>query len=81
MGVGVRFHRSSDSCFMDREFRKPATESPRYRYQAVGLRWNDPAMRELAAWYRQYAKRPGNLNIWDARLRTADDLEATADRI
>ena len=42
----------------------------------------DPAkLRELAAWYRQYAKRAGNLNIWDARLRTADDLEAKADRI
>lgn len=42
----------------------------------------EPAkLRELAAWYREYAKRAGDLNIWDARLRTADELEAKAARI
>ena len=37
-------------------------------------------LRELAAWYRAYAERAGNPAIWDARLRTAEDLEAEADR-
>jgi len=38
-------------------------------------------LRELAAWYREFADRAGNSAIWDARLRTAEDLEAEADRI
>ena len=38
-------------------------------------------LRTLAAWYREYAKRAGNPTIWDARLRTADDLEAEAERL
>jgi len=38
-------------------------------------------LRALAAWYREYAKRAGNPTIWDARLRTAEDLEAEAERI
>ena len=42
----------------------------------------EPAkLRELAAWYREYAKRAGNPTVWDARLRTADDLEAKADHL
>ena len=40
-----------------------------------------PALRELAAWYRGFAERAGNPTIWEARLRTAEDLEAEADRI
>jgi hypothetical protein len=35
-------------------------------------------LRELAAWYRQFAERTGNPEIWDARLRTADELEEEA---
>ncbi len=38
-------------------------------------------LRQLAFWYREQAERAGNPVIWDARLRTAEDLEAEADRI
>jgi hypothetical protein len=45
-----------------------------------GARWvEDPAkLRELAAWYREFAEQSGNPAIWDGRLRTAEDLEAEA---
>jgi hypothetical protein len=40
---------------------------------------DDPAkLRELAAWYREFAEQSGNPAIWDGRLRTAEDLEAQA---
>jgi hypothetical protein len=43
---------------------------------------NEPdRLRELACWYREFAERTGNPMIWDARLRTAEDLEAEATRI
>ncbi len=43
---------------------------------------NDPQkLRELACWYRAFAERTGNPTIWEARLRTAEDLEAEAVRI
>ena len=39
----------------------------------------DPSkLRDLASWYRQFAERAGNSAIWDARLRTAEDLEKQA---
>jgi hypothetical protein len=38
-------------------------------------------LRQLAAWYREYAERTGNPAIWDARIRTAEDLEAEAVRL
>jgi hypothetical protein len=38
-------------------------------------------LRELASWYREYAERTGNPTIWDARIRTAQDLEAEATRL
>lgn len=38
-------------------------------------------LRELASWYRDYAERTGNFAIWDARIRTAEDLEAGAARL
>lgn len=38
-------------------------------------------LRELAAWYREFAERAGNPTIWEARLRTAEDLEAQAERM
>ena len=38
-------------------------------------------LRELAEWYRAYAERTANAAIWDARLRTAEDLEAEAGRL
>jgi hypothetical protein len=48
---------------------------------------NNPALvqcdklRALAAWYRQFAERAGSPDIWEARLRTAEDLQAEAARI
>lgn len=38
-------------------------------------------LRELAAWYREFAERAENPAIWDARLRTAEDLEREAGKI
>jgi hypothetical protein len=38
-------------------------------------------LRELASWYREFAERTGNPAIWDARIRTAEDLEAEAARL
>src|SRR5580704_16816070 len=35
-------------------------------------------LRDLAAWDRQLAERAGNPAIWEARLRTAEDLEKKA---
>ena len=42
---------------------------------------NPEKLRELAAWYRQFAEHTGNPTIWECRLRTAEDLEAEAERI
>jgi len=43
---------------------------------------NEPdRLRVLASWYREFAERTANPAIWDARLRTAEDLEAEAVRI
>ena len=39
------------------------------------------AMRELARWCRAFAERAASPALWEARLRTADDLDAEADRI
>lgn len=38
-------------------------------------------LRELAAWYREFAERTGNPSIWEARLRMAEDLEREAARL
>lgn len=38
-------------------------------------------LRRLARWYRDFAERAGNPIIWEARLRTADDLEREAQRM
>jgi hypothetical protein len=35
-------------------------------------------LRELASWYREFAERAGNPVIWEARIRTAEDLEREA---
>jgi hypothetical protein len=42
---------------------------------------NPDRLRELAAWYREFAERAENLAIWEARLRAAKDLEAEAKRL
>jgi len=38
-------------------------------------------LHRLAGWYREYAERAGNPTIWAARLRTAEDMEAEAERL
>lgn len=38
-------------------------------------------LRELAAWYRQFAERAGSPWIWELRLDHAKALEAEADRL
>jgi hypothetical protein len=38
-------------------------------------------LRELAAWYREFAERAGNPAIWEGRLRMAEDLDGEAERI
>ena len=38
-------------------------------------------LRTFAGWYREFAERAGNPAIWEARLRTAKDLEREADRL
>jgi hypothetical protein len=52
---------------------------------AIGIsdaRPKDPhRLRELAAWYREFADRAGNPVIWEARLQTAAELEREADRL
>jgi hypothetical protein len=38
-------------------------------------------LRKLATWYREFAERAGNPAIWEARLRTAQELEREANRL
>ncbi len=47
----------------------------------TGARAAPRRLRELAGWYREFAERAGNPVIWEARLRTAEDLDAEADRL
>jgi hypothetical protein len=42
---------------------------------------NPDRLRELAAWYREFAERAGDPAIWETRLRMAKDLEAEAKRL
>jgi hypothetical protein len=53
-----------------------------YRHCSGAPMETDPAkLRELAAWYRKYAIKAENPTIWEARLKTAEDMEAEADRL
>lgn len=38
-------------------------------------------LRELAAWYREFAEKADSTSIWESRLRMAEDLESEADKI
>jgi hypothetical protein len=42
---------------------------------------NPQKLRELAAWYREFAEKAANPAIWEARLRMAEDLEQEAIRL
>ena len=35
-------------------------------------------LRALAEWYREFAERTQNAAIWEARIRTAEELETNA---
>jgi hypothetical protein len=35
-------------------------------------------LRALAVWYREFAERTQNPVIWEARIRTAEELESNA---
>ena len=35
-------------------------------------------LRALAVWYREFAERTQNPTIWEARIRTAEELETNA---
>jgi hypothetical protein len=48
--------------------------------KGISMKSDPIKLRELASWYRQLAERAGNPVIWEARLRTAEDLEREADR-
>ena len=54
-----------------------ATDHPRTQERHKKQR----KLRELAHWYREFAERAGNPVIWEARLRTAKELEREADRL
>ena len=51
------------------------------RLRSDPVRDNPSKLRELAAWYREFAERAGNPTIWEARLRMAEELDAEADHI
>jgi hypothetical protein len=38
-------------------------------------------LRNLAAWYREFAEKAGNPMIWELRLQMAEDLESVAEGI
>jgi hypothetical protein len=43
---------------------------------------DDPLkLRELAAWYREFAEKTANPSIWEARQRMAEDQEQEALRL
>ena len=59
-----------------------AVDLPSPRSVARDVQLTEPEeLRRLAAWYRDLADQAGNSAVWDARLRTAEELEAEADRL
>jgi hypothetical protein len=38
-------------------------------------------LRALAVWYREFAERTQNPVIWEARIRTAEELETNAEAL
>jgi hypothetical protein len=49
--------------------------------RGAGAMENPQKLRELAAWYREFAEKTANPSIWEARLRMAEDLEHEASRL
>jgi hypothetical protein len=42
---------------------------------------NAEYLRELSAWYREFAEKAANPIIWECRIATAEDLERRATEI
>src|SRR5260370_14875286 len=55
-----------------------ATADATDRASTEARREKQRRLRDLAAWYREFAERADNPAIWEARLRTADELETQA---
>ncbi len=73
---------ANSSSRMDR----PDTATVRLHAEARRFETDQPIiqarkLRELAAWYREFAERAESIVIWEARLRTAEDLDAEAERL
>jgi hypothetical protein len=51
------------------------------RRAGLGAMEDPQKLRELAAWYREFAEKTANPSIWEARLRMAEDLEQEASRL
>ena len=63
------------------ELTSAADQSPGREAEANPAQGNPSKLRELAAWYREFAERAGNPTIWEARLRMAEELDAEADHV
>jgi hypothetical protein len=83
-GLTLIGHRSRVICLKTEQFRNPP-QGATFAFSEPGRRgWamDDPLkLRELAAWYREFAEKTGNPSIWEARLRMAEDLEREAERL
>jgi len=84
-----KFSRTSASAYQVTANRHRRAETPKDRRRAKfgpiasqleEREFMDQAqkLRDLANWYRKFAERAENPAIWDARLRTAEDLEREA---
>jgi hypothetical protein len=58
-----------------------AVGRPLTREAPMIARREPQSLRDLAIWYREFAERTQNPRIWEARLRTAEDLEREADAL
>jgi type II secretory pathway component PulK len=58
-----------------------ATADATDRASTEARREKQRRLRDLAAWYGEFAERAGNPVIWEARLRTAKELEREADTL
>ena len=66
-------------CLGGRERRTLCRCSPQGSEKRGAGAMEDPLkLRELAAWYREFAEKTANPSIWEARLRMAEDLEQEA---
>jgi hypothetical protein len=57
----------------------PSSVEKRARGRLETIMEDPQKLRELAAWYREFAEKTGKPSIWESRLRMAEDLEQEAD--